>query len=271
MTTEARGRIDPQRQVAADSDVTLNHPAEGVALITMDHPPMNALSWASRQTLKRHLGDIEEDTSIRCLVLTGTGRAFTSGANLNEDEAMGEEDLEDFVDDFFGMIDDIEQLRVPVIAAINGATVGGGLELAMACDIRIAVPEAVFVAAGVNVGLIANFWRLPRIVGTGPAKEILLTGDRYTADQALRWGLVTSLHERDDLLDAAIAKARRIATRAPLSVENTKRCATRAFEMDAEQGFNEQFEQFVAMFRTADHAEALRAFFERRDGDYQRS
>jgi enoyl-CoA hydratase/carnithine racemase len=184
------------------------------------------------------------------------------------------------------MLDALEGFRAPVIAAINGATVGGGLEFALACDIRIASTDAFFVAAGVNVGLIVSFWRLPRVVGMGPAKEILLTGARYDAQQALNWGLVTEVHAPDALLPAALTKARRIATRAPLSVEATKSSVTRAFELDFAQGFlvvlgvehleelrplqDLQRAKFLEMFHTEDHQEALRAFFEKRDGDYRR-
>ena len=145
-----------------------------------------------------------------------------------------------------------------------------GLELALACDLRLASEDAIFVAAGVNVGLIANFWRLPRVAGLGPAKEMLLTGDRYTAEQARTWGLVSSVHPREELRDAALAKADRIATRAPLSVEATKACVNRALELEYDEGRALQVANFKRMFRTEDHAEALAAFFERRNGDFRR-
>lgn len=250
--------------------VTLHHEGPHIGVLTIDSPPSNAFSWESRKSFQRGLDLLAADDAIRCVVVTGTGRAFTSGANLREDEQLTDDELAAYLDDFGGMLDALEGFRAPVIAAINGATVGGGLEFALACDIRIASTDAFFVAAGVNVGLIVSFWRLPRVVGMGPAKEILLTGARYDAQQALNWGLVTEVHEPDALLPAALTKARRIATRAPLSVEATKSSVTRAFELDFAQGQDLQREKFLEMFHTADHQEALRAFFEKRDGDYRR-
>jgi enoyl-CoA hydratase/carnithine racemase len=164
----------------------------------------------------------------------------------------------------------IEGLRVPVIGAINGPATGGGFELTLACDIRIASTSAYFVASGVNVGLIVSFWRLPRVVGMGVAKEILLTGERVTAQQALEWGLVTGVHAPEDLLSAAITKAQRIASRAPLSVEAAKSGVTRAFELDAAEGKALQTSDFLRLHATADHQEALRAFFSRTDAVYCR-
>jgi enoyl-CoA hydratase len=257
-------------QTATSPDVTLRYESPHVAVITMDHPPSNTLSWASRQELKAILDQLDEDQDVRCVVITGTGKAFTAGANLREDQAMSDDRLTDFLADFDRILTGIEQFRAPVIGAINGATIGGGLEFAMACDIRIASTDAFFVAAGVNVGLIANFWRLTRITGLGPAKEILLTGGRYTAEQALTWGLVTEVHAPEDLLPAALAKAERIATRAPLSVEATKACTNVAPELQREEAQALQVENFLKMFHTSDHQEALSAFFEKRLGTYHR-
>jgi enoyl-CoA hydratase len=164
----------------------------------------------------------------------------------------------------------VEEARVPVIAAINGPVAGGGLEFALACDIRLAAEEATFVAAGVNVGLILSWYRLPRIVGLGRAKQMLLTGSPVTADRAERWGLVTEVHPADALLPAAVALAERVASRAPLSVENTKACANRAFDLTSEELAALQREKFLEMFATRDHEEALRAFFDRRTPSFER-
>ena len=135
-------------QTATSPDVTLRYESPHVAVITMDHPPSNTLSWASRQELKAILDRLDEDQDVRCVVITGTGKAFTAGANLREDQAMSDDRLTDFLADFDRILTGIEQFRAPVIGAINGATIGGGLEFAMACDIRIASTDAFFVAAG---------------------------------------------------------------------------------------------------------------------------
>lgn len=250
--------------------VSLRYETPHIAVLTIDSPPSNAFSWESRRSFRRALECLEADDAVRCLIVTGKGRAFTAGANLREDQALSDDDLTAYLHDFGGMLNSLERFRAPVIGAINGATVGGGLEFALACDIRIASTEAFFIAAGVNVGLIVSFWRLPRVIGLGPAKEILLTGARYDAQQALSWGLVTEVHAPDALMPAALTKARRIATRAPLSVEATKGSVNRAFELDFEEGQELQTAKFLEMFHTEDHQEALRAFFEKRDGNYQR-
>lgn len=250
--------------------VALRYETARIGVITVDHPPMNTLSWESRRRLREILAELDDNTDLRSVVITGTGDAFSAGADLREEQAMTDDVLADYIGDFERVLGGIERLRVPVIAAINGATIGGGLEFALACDIRVASKDAFFVAAGVNVGLITNFWRLPRIVGLGPAKEILLTGDRYSAVQALEWGLVTAIHEPDALLPAALEKAERIASRAPLSVENTKECANMAWNLDIEAAQKLQLERFMAMFQTDDHEEALRAFFDKREGRYSR-
>lgn len=250
--------------------VHLRYESPNIAVLTLDSEPANTFSWESRRSFMRALDLLDADENIRCLVITGKGRAFTAGAQLREDQSMSDEQLTDYLAEFGRVLNGVQNFRAPVIAAINGATVGGGLEFALCADIRIASTDAFFVAAGVNVGLIVSFWRLPRVVGLGPAKEILLTGARYTAEQALNWGLVTEVHPPEDLLPAALAKAHRIATRAPLSVEVTKSAVTQAFEMDFAEGQALQTQRFLEMFRTEDHQEALRAFFEKRDGDYQR-
>lgn len=250
--------------------VRLHYETPHIAVLTIDSPPSNTFSWESRKSFLRALEVLGADEQIRCLVVTGAGRTFTAGGHLGEDQELTDEQLTEYLADFGQVLNGVQNFRAPVIAAINGATVGGGLEFALCADIRIASTEAFFVAAGVNVGLIVSFWRLPRVVGLGAAKEILLTGARYDAQQALNWGLVTEVHAPDELMTAALAKAQRIATRAPLSVEATKAAVTGAFELDFKAGQELQARRFVEMFRTQDHEEALRAFFEKRDGNYQR-
>jgi enoyl-CoA hydratase len=252
------------------SAVELTHHSPHVAVITLNNPPVNTLSWASRADLIKVLAELENDDRIRAVVLTGAGRAFTAGADLRQDQVMSEEQLPDFLMDFDRIIRGIEEFRAPVIAAINGPTVGGGLEVALACDIRIAADNATFVAAGVNVGLMANFWRLTRVVGLGPATDILLTGEPCSADQAARYGLVTQLCFPEALMEVALAKAERIASRAPLSVEATKRCVRAAPGMDRTEADRRQVAELQQLFTSEDHQEALRAFFTKTTGNFHR-
>jgi enoyl-CoA hydratase len=250
--------------------VELTYPTRHVALITLDNPPVNTLSWESRAALINALGELDANLDVRCVVVTGAGRAFTAGADLREEQIMSVDQLPAFLEDLERVCDGFERFRAPVIAAVNGPAVGGGLEVALACDIRIAARTATFVAAGVNVGLMANFWRLTRVVGLGPAKEILLTGEHYSAAQALGWGLVTEVCEPDELLTRAMAKAERIASRAPLSVEATKHAVHDALTLDAAGASERQASGIADLFAKDDHREALRAFFSGTVGDYRR-
>jgi len=251
------------------SALHLSRPAEGVVLVEIDNPPANALGSAMRAKMVALLDELEADHSVRAVVLTGRGKTFCTGDDLREAAAKGRVTPQ-AVADFNAMLDRLEAFRAPVIAAVNGHCVGGGLEVALACDIRLASTKAVFTAAGVNVGLMASAWRLPRIIGVAKAKVMLLTGLPVDAAGALASGLVTEACEPDALLDAAIKLAARIASRAPLSVEATKRTASRAVDMDPAQAAASNAEEIAVLSASEDHADAVAAFTERRDPVFRR-
>lgn len=226
----------------------MTSPHEGVVLLELAHPPANALCMALRAELSDALAQIEADTTVRAVVLTGRGRAFCAGDDLMEAAARGPSGVEAVLG-FGGLMDQVEGLRVPVVAAVNGWALGGGLELALACDIRIAAPGAIFTASGVNVGLMASVRRLPRLIGEGAAKAMLLTGSPCNAETALHTGLVTAVET--EVLTAALAIAERIASRAPLSVEATKRAVA---------GHGDETGVLTALFHSQDHQQALKDF-----------
>jgi enoyl-CoA hydratase/carnithine racemase len=151
-----------------------------------------------------------------------------------------------------------------VIAAINGWCVGGGVELALCCDLRLAATEAKFVCAGVNVGLTASAYRLPRLIGVAHAKHMLFTGLPYEAESALRFGLVNEIHPPAELLPAALRLAEHIASRAPLSVEASKRLASAAPDLTPQEALAAQAEELATLIGTADHLAAVQAFVEKR-------
>ncbi|MCW5760983.1 MAG: enoyl-CoA hydratase/isomerase family protein, partial [Phenylobacterium sp.] len=157
------------------------------------------------------------------------------------------------------------------ICAVNGYALGGGFELALCCDIRLASTEAKFVCAGVNVGLMASTYRLPRLIGESRAKSMLLTGLPHDAEMAERYGLVTGVHAPGALKGAAVTLAERIATRAPLSVEATKRTSHRALDLSPEESGRIWGEELRVLRRSNDHKAALDAFRERRDPVFTRS
>ncbi|HYE45851.1 MAG TPA: enoyl-CoA hydratase/isomerase family protein [Caulobacter sp.] len=238
--------------------VHLSRPAAGVVLLELDHPPVNALGLAMRRDLDSAFAEADADLSVRAVVLTGRGQAFCAGDDLIEASQRGEAGLE-AIFGFNALMNRIEAARPPVIAAINGFCLGGGLELALACDIRLSSPYAIFTASGVNVGLMASVRRLPRLIGEGPAKAMLLTGAPVDAETALIRGLVTGLHRK--ALDEALKLADRIASRAPLSVEAVKRVVGRPFDERAE---------LTALFHSQDHQAALAAFSRKQTPSFTR-
>lgn len=237
-----------------------------VMRLTIDNPPMNPLGVEMRQVFMDALDQVVAHEQLRCLIVTGKGRAFCSGDDLKNVGPQGED-----LAGFGRLLDRLEATRVPVIAAVNGWCVGGGFELALCCDIRLASTEAKFICAGVNVGLMASTYRLPRLIGVSRAKAMLLTGLPHDAETAERYGLVTGVHAPEALADAAVALAERIATRAPLSVEATKRTAGRAVDLSPEDANVMLGEELRVLRRSNDHKAAVAAFRERRDPVFTRS
>ncbi|HTX49302.1 MAG TPA: enoyl-CoA hydratase/isomerase family protein [Caulobacteraceae bacterium] len=239
-----------------------------ILLLVLDNPPANAMSADMLAAMAEALAAGDENTDLRAVVLTAEGPSFCSGADLKAAHRNGGFDA---AASFGRVLDQLAASRAPAIAAINGHCVGGGLELAACCDLRIASTEARFVAAGVNVGLMASAWRLPRLIGPARAKAMLLTGSPIDAARAERWGLVTSLHAPGELRDAALALARRIASRAPLSVEATKRMADQAALLSPEAWREAAGREMAHLLASRDHKEALAAFAGKREPAFRRA
>jgi enoyl-CoA hydratase len=258
----------------ADNLIEVHPIGAHAALIEINNPPANALGREARIQLLSHLDRLEADHNLRGLVLTGKDRAFCSGDDLKEQESAQKGGIaarSAQLGEFASVLARIEAFRTPVIAALNGFCIGGGLELALCCDIRIASTEATFTCAAVNVGLIASAWRLPRLIGEGAAKHMLLTGLPFDAAAAEKFGLITAVHAPNELMTAATALAERIASRAPLSVEATKRVASRALDLNAPDGNRLMTEEVTRLVQSADHADALAAFREKRAPKFTRS
>lgn len=245
--------------------VRCDRPAPHMARLIIDNPPMNPLGPAMRATFMEALDEVEADPSLRAVIVTGVGRAFCSG-----DDLKASEDLREDLAGFGRLLERIDACRAAVIAAINGWCIGGGFELALCCDLRIASSGARFVCAGVNMGLMVSAWRLPRLIGVSRAKAMLLTGSPHDALTAERWGLVTALHEPQALEGAAVELASRIASRAPLAVEATKRIASRAPDLAPEDAAAMQTAELRVLRRSHDHREAVLAFREKRDPRFER-
>jgi enoyl-CoA hydratase/carnithine racemase len=247
--------------------INLDHTGDGVALIEIANPPANALGRAAREAFHKALDHIAARDDIRAVVITGSSGTFCSGDDLKEQRILQEDGLaarQQQLGEFGRLIERIASLPIPAIAAVNGHCLGGGLELALACDLRIGADSARFVCAGVNVGLMASAYRLPRLIGVARAKHMLLTGLPITATTAEAFGLITLRIPDERLRDEALALAQRIASRAPLSVAAARELADRAVDLTPEEAATHSSKVLNQLLASQDHAEALQAFREKR-------
>jgi len=246
--------------------------AGGVATVTLDRPDaMNALTRASRRALARDLRTLSGDAAVRCVVLTGAGRAFCAGQDLREDDAL--EDVDTTIrETYVPIIEALTQMPKPVIAAINGAAVGAGLSIALACDIRYLAEDAVLMMAFSNIALVPDSggsWFLPRIVGYARAFELAATGRRVRSDEALALGLVERVLPHDDLLPASHELAGALASRPTLALGWTKRLLRAAEGSPLSDVMELEAQLQAAAVETGDHAEGVAAFLAKREARFE--
>ncbi|HEY6057670.1 MAG TPA: enoyl-CoA hydratase-related protein [Candidatus Limnocylindrales bacterium] len=242
---------------------------ESIATITLDRPDaLNALDLALKRELLAALRRAGHDPAVRVLVLTGSGRAFCAGQDLHERLEPGAAPLDAEVRERYNpLILALRTIEKPIIAAVNGVAAGAGASLAFACDIRIASERASFILAFGRVGLIPDSgatWLLPRLIGPGRAAELAFTTDPLAADDAARYGLVSHVVADTRLLDEARGLARRLATAAPLALALTKRALNRSLEVGLAEALDYEASLQGIAGRTADHAEGVAAFVEKR-------
>jgi enoyl-CoA hydratase/carnithine racemase len=239
-----------------------------IAYVTLNRPTaLNALSSALRRDLKQCFTDLQASRGVRLVVMTGAGRAFCAGADIKEwrEPSSAVEDREHRQQlDFWEAMSRCEQ---PIIAAINGYALGGGCELAMCCDIRIASEQAQLGLTEVTLGIIpggGGTQRLPRLIGRGKALELILTGKRLAAHEALRLGLVEQVVPHDHLMVAVEELVQTIISRAPLAVKFAKEAIVRGLELPLEEGLKVEAELSILLRTTEDRMEGARAFKEKR-------
>ena len=240
-----------------------------IAVVTIRREKaMNALNRAVIAELSDALRALESEAIVRAIVLTGAGeKAFVAGADIAEMTALGTDEARVFAEAGHGVGDLIAQMGTPVIAAVNGFALGGGCELALACDFVYASDRAKFGQPEVNLGLIPGFGgtqRLLRRVGPARAAELVFSADIISADEALRIGLVNVVVGASELMSSAKAQANKIASKAPLAVAAAKRALRQAEELSLQAGNAFEREQFSRLFATADQKEGTRAFLEKR-------
>ena len=251
---------------------------EGVDVLTLARPQrLNALTWAGVEEIRAALATIAADATCRVVILTGEGRGFCAGLDISVDDPVGTgssvQDVYAKQERIAGIPIALRAMPQPVIAAVNGPAAGAGLAFALAADVRIATPAAFFVAAFVRIGLsggdIGTSYFLPRIVGHGQASEILLTGRRVPADEALRIGLVNRVVPQDELLESAFSLAAEITRNSPFGVQMTKQVVQRNTDANSlEAALELENRTQVLTTRTNDLPEALAAFLEDRPPNY---
>jgi enoyl-CoA hydratase/carnithine racemase len=247
--------------------IAITRPEDGVALLQIRSQPLGVLRFGVKRAIEQALHTLEADQSVRVLVLTGAERAFSVGSDIrNFSQETGWLLENEYVE--AGLNAAIEASRLPVIAACNGFTLGGGAVLALACDIRAAARSAKFGFPEVKVGAFASgsgTQRLPRLVGRGRAMELLLSGRTIDADEALRIGLVEFVYDDAELMDATLALASSIAANPASAVGATKKCVNTGLRLGWEAGLAMERELRVITGRGYDAAEGRNAFLEKRE------
>lgn len=247
-------------------------PREGVALVTLDRrEALNALSFGLLAQLDAALADLDDDDACRAIVITGTGsKAFAAGADIRELAGETTDSLR--AADPFAVIDRVGRLRTPTIAAVRGFALGGGAELAMACDMLVAGDDAKFGQPELNLGVIpgaGGTQRLARAIGRARAMELVLTGRRIDAADAERMGLVTMVVPAAETVDAALDLGARIAAMPPLAVRAAKAAVNATQELPLADGLRLERDRFEQLFGTADQAEGMAAFMDKRRPEWK--
>lgn len=242
-----------------------------VAILTISAPKsLNALNSTILGEMDQYLTQFDCN-KYRCLIITGDGeKSFVAGADISEMATLSMLEAQAFGSRGAAVFRKIETLHVPVIAAVNGFALGGGCELAMACDIRICSDNARFGQPEVGLGIIPGFSgtvRLSRLVGMGMAKQLIYTGKNIKADEALRIGLVNAVVPQAELMDKALEMANQIAANAPLAVKAAKLCINEEYDMDADSAIQNESVIFGRCFLTEDQKQGMQAFLTK--GKYQ--
>jgi enoyl-CoA hydratase len=244
-----------------------------IATITMCRPEaMNALNEKVLTELKEVIAQVRDDPTVRAVIITGEGPAFVAGADIKTMLSADLTEVEKFTRFGQGVMDGIERLNKPVIAAINGFALGGGLELALACDIRLASMDARMGFPEVGLGIFPGFGgtqRTTRLIGKGHACELIFTGKHVSADEALEIGLVNRVLPPDQLINEARALAGRIAKQGPIAIAEAKTAINQALQTGLDDGLSFELEAVMKTFDTEDQKEGMTAFLERRKPEFK--
>ena len=258
----------------AFQNILLEQPEPGIHLLTLNRPKaLNALNSVTLDELAHAIAQVAADESARVLLVTGAGdKAFVAGADIAEMQNFTPEQGEAFSARGSRAFAKLEALAIPVIALVNGYALGGGCELALACDWIIASERAAFGQPEVNLGVSAGFGgtqRLPRKIGSARAMELLVTGRQVKADEALAIGLVNQVVPAAEIMRKGLEIARLIASKGPLAVRYTKEAVMRGADMDLTEALALESSLFGRCCTTQDQKEGMRAFLEKRPAKFQ--
>ncbi len=241
-----------------------------VVVLTMDRPPVNALNSGLIGALEAAFRELGDRNDVRGLVITGEGKAFVAGADIAQMKDLSAADAAHFAGKGQAVFNRLAELPFPVIAAVNGFALGGGCELAMACDLILAGPRALFGQPEVKLGVIPGFGgtqRLRRIVGAQRARELCFTGRTFGPEEAVAMGLALRAVE-GDLVEGAVALAQAIAANGPQAVASAKKALHETDGQDLASGLRHERDLFGLCFSTADQREGMAAFLEKRDPQF---
>lgn len=247
--------------------------ADNIAVVTIDVPPVNQLCKEALDGLRDSFHALEQEASVRCVIVTGGGeKAFVAGADIKEFPDWTPDIAEDLTEKGQRIFSQIENFKAPVIAAINGFALGGGLELALACDIRLASDNAKMGLPEVSLGIIPGYGgtqRLCRTINVGDAKKLIYTAGKVNAEQALRLGLIQDVFPRAELMERAMELAGKIAANGPVAVRAAKRCINCERNLSIQQGLNTELMGAREVFSSEDHLEGIGAFLEKRQAAFR--
>jgi len=254
--------------------VSIERVGESIAILKLDRPKaLNALSTELLQELNEFVNEIKKDSSIRVVILTSAGeKAFCVGADLKERKQMPEEQVIHAVQLIGQTVSNLEALPQPVIAAMNGVAFGGGLELALACDIRLAANDISLGLTETALAIIpgaGGTQRLSRLIGISKAKELIYTARRITAETAMELGVVDHVVKREELIASAIDLANEMAKNGPLALVQAKKAINQGIEVPLQSGLQIELLAYSALIPTSDRLEGLKAFEEKRSPNYK--
>jgi len=254
-------------------NITLEYKG-GAAIVTINRPKaLNALNLQTLEELRYCLGELSGREEVAVVILTGGGeKSFVAGADISHMQKLEPLEARGFAKLGHEVGKLLEDMPQPVIAAVNGFALGGGCELAIACDIRYASENAKFGQPEVNLGVIPGFGgtqRLPRLIGKGLANELLFSGDIIDAAEALRIGLVNKVFPQEELLEKCLELAERIASRGPLAIKLCKEVVNHGMEMDLARACSYEGDLFSLCFSSAEQKEGMSAFLEKRTPQFK--